>query len=321
MHKYILLILAVILVVALLVISGCGQNGQGQPTSGTNSDNSGEEATGSSSYAIDSISTPIDAVSSASSVAPANLTVSILKVGKADAIICLSGNHTLIIDTGEDEDGAEILEFLENHGVKKVDTLLITHFDKDHVGGADTLINAIPIKRVLLPDYLGDNKEYEEFIRALDDARITPEFVTSSRTLLLGIAHVTVYPPASYEIPDTEDEYDNNLSLVATLEHGNNRFFFAGDVEEDRINELIAEGIIEHFDFLKVPHHGTFSTSFDNFFRLIYPTYAVICDSDKHPADEDTINLLKKYGAEVAETKNGDITVFSDGEKLEMSQK
>lgn len=65
------------------------------------------------------------------------LEVTLLKVGKADAIVVQAQAQTMVIDTGEDDDGAELVSFLKSQGCEKVDTLIITHFDKDHVGGAD----------------------------------------------------------------------------------------------------------------------------------------------------------------------------------------
>ena len=80
------------------------------------------------------------------------LKITILKVGKADAIVVQAGNETLVIDAGEDEDGEEVAKFLTDQGVHTVNTLIITHFDKDHVGGADTLVESLEVGQVFVPD-------------------------------------------------------------------------------------------------------------------------------------------------------------------------
>ena len=67
------------------------------------------------------------------------LTATFLKVGKADAAVLTCGNRTLVIDTGEPDDGAQLVRFLQNAGAASVDALIITHFDRDHVGGAAAL--------------------------------------------------------------------------------------------------------------------------------------------------------------------------------------
>ena len=83
------------------------------------------------------------------------LQVQALKVGKADAIVLFCGGETMVIDCGEEEDGQEVLAYLQAEGVSEIDVLMITHFDKDHVGGADTVMNGISVSRVLLPAYTG----------------------------------------------------------------------------------------------------------------------------------------------------------------------
>lgn len=70
------------------------------------------------------------------------LKVTLFKVGKADAIVVEKGNYTMVIDAGEEEDGEEIITYLENQGKDTVNDLVITHFDKDHVGGATHLWKA-----------------------------------------------------------------------------------------------------------------------------------------------------------------------------------
>ena len=65
-----------------------------------------------------------------------NLTITALSVGKADALVLKQAGHTVLIDTGEKDDGDKIVRFLKNQGIHSVDLLVITHFDKDNVGGA-----------------------------------------------------------------------------------------------------------------------------------------------------------------------------------------
>ena len=96
------------------------------------------------------------------------LKVTILKVGKADAIVVQTEEKTMVIDAGEEEDGEELELFLKQQYVSCIDTLIITHFDQDHVGGADTLVENLEIGQVLLPDYEGSNTEYMDFMTELE---------------------------------------------------------------------------------------------------------------------------------------------------------
>ncbi len=251
----------------------------------------------------------------------ASLTCTFLKVGKADAIVLQANGHTMVIDTGEEDDGQELVDFLKNKSVALVDVLIITHYDKDHVGGADTLLAQIPVVRVLVPDYEGIGTEYTDFLKALADTGVTPEWISDPLTFPFGETIVTVDPPASYEIPAGAVEYDNNFSLVTTVTHGVNRLCFTGDIEKDRIQELLSEDRLSECTFLKVPHHGIYNTALEDLIRALKPKYAVVCSSDKHPAENETLELLKRYGADVLETRYGNITLISDGQHLELHQK
>ena len=254
-----------------------------------------------------------------STVSP--MTCTFLKVGKADAMVVQSGGQTMVIDTGEEDDGQELVDFLRKKNVAMIDILIITHYDKDHVGGADTLISELPVVRVLLPAYQGSNTEYTDFMSALKNARIEPEYVEETLAFPLGEAVVTVEPPNSWDIPEGAVEYDNNLSLLTTVTHGTNRLCFAGDIEKERIRELISDGTLQECVFLKMPHHGIYNTASEDLIKALHPRYAVVCSSDKHPAETALLELAKKYGVDVLETRFGNITLISDGQHVDLHQK
>ena len=248
------------------------------------------------------------------------LKVTVLKVGKADAMVLTCGDAVMVIDCGEKEDGEEVLDYLAQKGAGKVDILLITHFDKDHVGGADTVVEGIPVDRILMPDYEGTGKQYKEFVDALDDLGMEPERVAEVLNLQLGDAKVKVEPPASYEIPDTDDEYDNNFSLITTVDFGKNRLVFTGDIEEERISQWLESGKVKKCDVLKSPHHGLYNEPLEELVGVMQPSYAVICDSEKSPAGERTVSMLEENGAQCLQTKDGEITIVCDGENIEADQ-
>ena len=252
------------------------------------------------------------------------LQVQVLKVGKADAIVLFCGGETMVIDCGEEEDGQEVLAYLQEEGVSKIDVLMITHFDKDHVGGADTVMEGMPVRRVILPAYTGSGTEYEDFMAVLEKAGVEPENVQEPVRFQLGDASVLVEPPASYEIPvdnaNDDEEYDNNFSLITTVEFCDQRMTFAGDIEKQRIQEWLAQGSQEPCAVLKVPHHGVYNKALEDLFGTLQPAYAIICDSKKNPADDRTLELLRQCGAECFETKDGDISVLCDSKGIEVQQ-
>ena len=254
------------------------------------------------------------------------LTTSILKIGKADAIVITQNEHAMVIDCGEEEDGLELKEFLAKNGIDHLEALIITHYDKDHVGGADTIVEAVDIDRVLVPDYDGASTEYSDFATAVEEKGLTLERLTESVSFNLGEALVTVDPPLDYSsVEEAKDdpllEIDNNLSLITTIVHGNNRLLYMGDAEKARIKEFLTTEAAVDCDFLKVPHHGVYTTALVDLLDAVTPEYAAINDSAKNPADDETLQLLKDYDVTTRQTLGGRITVVSDGETIEIQQK
>ena len=248
------------------------------------------------------------------------LEVTLLKVGKADAIVVQAQAQTMVIDTGEDDDGAELVSFLKSQGCEAVDTLIITHFDKDHVGGADTLAESMEIGQVLLPDYQGTSTEYQKFISALAERNIAPQRLTASLEFALGEASVLVEPPLSYAVENDADDADNDFSLITTIVHGENRLLFTGDAEERRLREWLSGENAQNCVFIKIPHHGKYDEALETLLETVKPEYAVICSSAKNPADQETLELLTQHQVSVFQTKDGDIIVQSNGKQLEISQ-
>ena len=247
------------------------------------------------------------------------LTATILSIGKADAIVLQCGGQVMVIDTGETDDGKALVNFLAWREIGRVDVLLITHFDRDHVGGAARLVKKLEVGRVLLPDYEGQNEEYAALAAQLEKSGLTPERVTKKLSFSLGDAEVLVEPPASWPAEVTADGMDNELSLITTVTHGSQRLLFAGDAERARLREWLEEER-EPCGFVKMPHHGVYNKALPELIKAVKPQYAVICDSDKNPAEERTLALLEREGVETFETKNGEIVVTSDGRSLSVTQ-
>ena len=248
------------------------------------------------------------------------LSVTLLKVGKADAMVALAGEHALVIDAGEEDDGQEVVDFLWKNGIRRVDAMVITHFDKDHVGGADTVLEQIPVESVYLPDYEGTHPEYDEFLLAAEACGVPLVRLREAMEFPLGDAEVRIEPPESYEISDESKDSDNNFSLITTIVHGENRMVFMGDAKKQRIREWMEGGSAQRCDFLKVPHHGVYNKALPELFQALQPEYAVICCSDKNPPEPKTLAQLAQFCPHIYETRNGDVRVLSNGISLEVQQ-
>ncbi|MBO5453465.1 MAG: MBL fold metallo-hydrolase [Clostridia bacterium] len=239
----------------------------------------------------------------------------VLKAGQADAIFLQTENHSIILDCGEKDDGDELVELLQEKGISNVDYIFITHFDKDHVGGFPEVMDNVTASNIIVPDYEGNNDEYEEYLKTVSNKglQITP--LTKDTNFILDdvLFEISVPKKQSYA------EGDNDFSLVISVTHGDNTFLFAGDAEADRLTEVIAT-FGRQYDFLKVPHHGKLNKNTKRFIKTIKPTYSVICDSEKNPAEDETVSILEFVESEIYSTRNGNVSVLSDGKEIKIMQ-
>lgn len=240
--------------------------------------------------------------------------VEALDVGKADSILIRTQNHNVLIDTATSKEGSEIRDYLTELGIEKLDYLIITHFDKDHVGGASKILKSIGADNILQPDYEGNTDAYEKYMQRVTELSLNQITLFEDLSFILDDVYFTVYPPEKKEYI----EEDNDFSLVVTAIHGGNRFLFTGDAEKERVNEIISYNLGD-FDYIKVPHHGVYEDNLPVLFNTVKAEYAVICDSDKEQADKLTINALEKAGASVYETRDGSVTAVSDGKSISLT--
>lgn len=252
-----------------------------------------------------------------------SLEVHFLDVGQGDATLIKCGEHAMLIDTGEEGKGTAIQYYLEKQGVERLDYMVLTHPDSDHIGSADVVITKFEVGQVLMPDYEKSNSTYRKLIETLDYKRLQPIRVRPIRvqpgsSFTLGTAVCTILGPV--------DEYEdsNNSSIVLLVEHGNNRFLFTGDAEEEAEADVLeycnANGISIQADVYKAGHHGSNTSSGDTFLDAVAPKAAVIScgiDNDYGHPHEETLERLHNRGIQVFRTdEQGTVVVVSDGENL-----
>ncbi len=238
-----------------------------------------------------------------------HLTVYCLDEGKADAFVLFSGtSNAVVIDNGKKADGDDILNLLEEHGLNHVSALIITHFDKDHVGGADEVINGTDVDQIYVTRGRKDSKQMREFEDAMEQNNKTAKVIDKYFTFEVDGTKYEIFPPAKKSYGD-EDNESNNSSLVVKASNADNSMFFAGDVENERISELISSNYDLKSNIIKMPHHGKVEKLTDALLRKVTPQYAVITSSDSDPEDEECLKLLKDYEVETYLTRKGEILI------------
>lgn len=239
--------------------------------------------------------------------------IDFLDVGKADCMVLRIENSTVVIDCGEKGDGKQILSLLAENEIESVDYLIITHYDKDHVGGAAKLINNIEVKNVLAPDYAEESNEVEKYNKALAEKNITPVLMHEDISFTLDDVEYTVYAPKKTFYGDGND---NDFSLVTKVVYHDTTMLFTGDAMEQRIEEIMDIG---NCTLLKVPYHARKIDNLEDFIKRVRPEYAVACTSAEEFSDK-TKNILNKYNVECYATcDNGRITAISNGNDITFS--
>lgn len=250
-----------------------------------------------------------------------DMTVVFPKLGSADAAIFMTEEATVVIDTGESNDGDEVLEILNQYGKDTVDLLVITHYDKDHVGGAAEVLEGVTVKRVIGSTYPKDSDESTAYYAALSSAGLEEEILSEPLTLTLGGMVITIDPPGSVY---TTDE-SNNASNIISVTYGKTSMLITGDAMSQRWAEYVKthQDTYGTYDLIKIPHHGRDIDLMDAYlpyFRQSGDTIGIVTSSNKEPEDTALLNELRAAGHNILRTLDGDITVVSDGNTLTVSQ-
>ncbi len=232
--------------------------------------------------------------------------------GKADAILLWTEGSAVLIDTGEDGFGGTITDKLTELGIDRLDVLILTHFDQDHVGGAAEVLESVAVERVLQSDCPRDSGEYAAYLQALSAAGLAAETLRETLNFSLDGAEYTVWPP---EKTDYDEDASNNSSLITAVTYGERRFLFTGDAEGARLREFLDQDA-GTFDLLKVPYHGHWQKRLTALLESVRPAYAVITSSDAEPEDARTLSALSDIGAAVFLTREGPVLAECDGQTL-----
>ena len=243
------------------------------------------------------------------------LRVDFYDMGKADAMLITTPDGVrILIDTGTNKGGKALVQRFEQEGIDLIDTLIITHYDKDHVGGADKILEEIAVRQVIMPVYEKESKQHTQFMEALaaaEDITVFPMEIESDMQMKSADG-VSMSLTAAHKKSYGKDE-ENDFSLAVRMQYGDVKFLFAGDAEAPRQIELLEEGDVK-CDVLKVPYHGRLVSVSEDFLAEASPKIAYITDDEEDPASEDVIAMLKELGAQVyASRTDGDVTVLSDG--------
>lgn len=229
-----------------------------------------------------------------------------LNVGQADSTLVINNGETMLIDGGNEADSSLIIQYIKRLGISKIDYIIATHPDSDHIAGLDKIILAFDVGCVYMPITNKSNKEMNELYNAIEDKNVIHP--NASDYFYLGNSKCTILNSG-----DTSKVSDNNSSIVLQLDYGETNCLFMGDAESE-VEENVTWNDI---DILKVSHHGSKDATSLTFLEKVKPEYSIISvgkdNSNNHPSNE-TLSNLNAVNSKIYRTdENGTIILTSDG--------
>lgn len=220
-----------------------------------------------------------------------NFKVVMFEVGEADCHLIKYpyNKNTILIDTGKNEYKIknEVIPYLKSIGIKKIDYLIITHGDEDHIGGSITLINNFQVKNVILNKGTFTDIE-KELIKNLNKKKIPYQ---------ININKINLSNHTIYLLNNTKYNNENDNSIITYFTYQKYKFLYMGDASITTEDNLLENYNLNNISILKVGHHGSNTSSSKDFISQINPSISLISVGENniyHHPNKEVINNLSK---------------------------
>jgi competence protein ComEC len=259
--------------------------------------------------------------------ANARLHVDFLDVGQGDSVlVTMPDGTTLLVDGGGNLMDATrrigetvVSEYLWWRGLDEIDYILVTHADADHIDGLNDVLKNFTVRNALIARTPSNDPEFSKFSETLKQTNTHAEMLHAGDVIHFGDVELNVlWPPAGGETST------NNDSLVLRLKFGERSILLTGDIEKQAEKSLLESQQNLRADVVKVPHHGSKTSSTEDFVRATAPQFAIISVGRHsmfgHPHKE-VVQRWQSHGATVLTTGEcGAITVTTDGRDLRLKR-
>ncbi|SER04820.1 Metal-dependent hydrolase, beta-lactamase superfamily II [Virgibacillus subterraneus] len=239
--------------------------------------------------------------------------VHFIDVGQGDSILIQTpSDKNILIDGGPPEAGKKVVGFLEDHNVEKIDLLIATHPDIDHIGGLTHVMKSFEVDRIIDSGKLYSTKTYAKYISQILKQRIPIEIAKQN-------ALIQIDPFFKVRILNTHtgNKDNNDSSIALKISFKEIDFLLMGDVEKEQEKKLSKKYNLQS-EIIKVAHHGSNTSTTSDFLDKVNPELAILTYSKKndygHPVDRVIENLINVNAAIYSTAIFGDITISTDGE-------
>ena len=256
------------------------------------------------------------------------LQIHIIDVGQAESILIVQDGFTMLVDSGDNFTGDDVVKYIKNLGIDKIDIFSLTHFHRDHAGGAHKIISSLDVKKIVCHKFSDLSTMQERFwyidmsiSRSIRETFGSMSIFMESACENNKLKNFDVGDAKVYTLSQNNDAVNvNNKSIVFKLVYGDFSMLFMADAESEVEKELLEEDADLSADVLKIGHHGSKTSTTDEFLDKVNPKYAVVsCGNGNdynHPYGAVTKRFEDKNIPLYRTDELGDIviTVKDDGE-------
>ena len=232
--------------------------------------------------------------------------VTFLDVGQGDStVIELPAGEVILIDGGAtyerfDMGRSVVAPFLWNRGIRRIDHVIGTHPQLDHVGGLAWILAHVRVENFWTNGVIRNENFWRKIEGVLAEQHLPAKVAAEGQLISTGTdCRMTVLSPRPNRESSsaTKSESLNNLSVVTELSCGDRRMLFTGDIEREALARLTRSEMLDHVALVKVPHHGGQSSMEHSWLNTIRPEIAVVSAGRRNPYGHPVEEVLAAYRA------------------------
>ena len=247
---------------------------------------------------------------------PEGLRIIVLDVGQGDAVLLQVPEGSILVDQGPPE--ARVEAQLHALGIERLELLVLTHPQRDHVGGADAVLEDLEVGSVLDPRLPGPSPHEDAALAEAEDQAVPVRTARTGQRLRLGRLRLRILWP---DAPGPHGEDPNDRAVVLVASYGDVDALLTADAESNVLLPLRPPEV----EILKVSHHGSADTGLPELLDLVRPRVAVISVGARndygHPTPSTLAALAASPGLRVYRTdEDGRITIESDGRRISVRE-